>query len=274
MTFVSPAPPRQPRNKLEQAFVVTFGRAGEDNKSFKLTNIESTLAGFAGADYDLQASMAPLAGFRSSPVPGLVRTRPTLSDLPSSARRSGVPLTHSRWRWRGSSTSCTSLAPPEARRPQLSPQDALTTLTDKRSSEHEIDGQKYYDVEIVSPDIRYLMTFTVNLGKVYAFLVKSPTKVRLCSGTMAARMGAAVCIAMGDLDASLNLVQTAVPPSAQTTAAVGESRAVPASHPLLFQDCVEQRRAMGVAEPTVEPCTLRCLPTGTREIRECEDSEN
>ncbi|KAL6772378.1 hypothetical protein ACKKBG_A29985 [Auxenochlorella protothecoides x Auxenochlorella symbiontica] len=98
-----------PRNKLEQAFVVTFGRAGEDNKSFKLTNIESTLAGFAGADYDLQ--------------------------------------------------------------------DALTMLTEKRDSEHEIDGQKYYDVEIVSPDIRYLMTFTVNMGKVYAFLVKSPTKL-------------------------------------------------------------------------------------------------
>lgn len=51
-------------------------------------------------------------------------------------------------------------------------------LTEKRDSEHEIDGQKYYDVEIVSPDIRYLMTFTVNMGKVYAFLVKSPTKAR------------------------------------------------------------------------------------------------
>ncbi|RMZ53744.1 hypothetical protein APUTEX25_003883 [Auxenochlorella protothecoides] len=49
--------------------------------------------------------------------------------------------------------------------------DALTMLTEKRDSEHEIDGQKYYDVEIVSPDIRYLMTFTVNMGKVYAFLL-------------------------------------------------------------------------------------------------------
>ncbi len=35
--------------------MVTFGRAGEDNKKFKLGDVEQTLAGFAGADYDLQA---------------------------------------------------------------------------------------------------------------------------------------------------------------------------------------------------------------------------
>ena len=45
--------PAQPRNKAQQIFVITFGRAGEDNKSFRLTNIESTIAGFAGADYDM-----------------------------------------------------------------------------------------------------------------------------------------------------------------------------------------------------------------------------
>lgn len=43
----------QPRNKGQQITVITFGRAGEDNKSFKLTNIDSTIAGFAGADYDM-----------------------------------------------------------------------------------------------------------------------------------------------------------------------------------------------------------------------------
>ena len=36
------------------AFVVTFGRAGEDKKFNKLGDVESTLQGFAGADYDLQ----------------------------------------------------------------------------------------------------------------------------------------------------------------------------------------------------------------------------
>jgi hypothetical protein len=36
------------------AFVVTFSRAGEDNKTFKLNNVETTFQGFAGADYDLQ----------------------------------------------------------------------------------------------------------------------------------------------------------------------------------------------------------------------------
>ena len=39
-----------------QAFVVTFGRAGEDDKNFKLGEIESTLQGFSGADYDLNVS--------------------------------------------------------------------------------------------------------------------------------------------------------------------------------------------------------------------------
>lgn len=42
-----------PKNKLQQAFVITLGRAGEDNRSFRLTDIDSTLAGFAGADYDM-----------------------------------------------------------------------------------------------------------------------------------------------------------------------------------------------------------------------------
>ena len=40
---------------VETAFTVTFGRAGEDNKRFKLGDVDTTLQGFAGADYDLQA---------------------------------------------------------------------------------------------------------------------------------------------------------------------------------------------------------------------------
>ena len=40
------------------AFVVTFGRAGEDKKFSKLGDVEATLQGFAGADYDLQVSTA------------------------------------------------------------------------------------------------------------------------------------------------------------------------------------------------------------------------
>ena len=42
---------------VETAFTVTFGRSGEDNKKFKLGNVESTLQGFAGADYQLQVNM-------------------------------------------------------------------------------------------------------------------------------------------------------------------------------------------------------------------------
>ena len=48
--------------------------------------------------------------------------------------------------------------------------------TDKVSSEHEIDGQLYYDIQIDSPDLTYLIAVTVNMGKVYALFVKSPTR--------------------------------------------------------------------------------------------------
>lgn len=48
---------RNPKVKLETAFTVTFGRAGEDNKRFKLGSVEQTLAGFAGADYQLQDAL-------------------------------------------------------------------------------------------------------------------------------------------------------------------------------------------------------------------------
>ncbi|KIZ00295.1 Thylakoid lumenal protein [Monoraphidium neglectum] len=44
-----------PKGKDQRAFVITLGRAGEDNKSFRLTDLDSTFAGFAGADYYLQA---------------------------------------------------------------------------------------------------------------------------------------------------------------------------------------------------------------------------
>ena len=40
-----------------QAYVITFGRAGEDNKAFKLGDVDRTLEGFAGADYNLQDAL-------------------------------------------------------------------------------------------------------------------------------------------------------------------------------------------------------------------------
>lgn len=43
--------------KTQGAFVVTFGRAGEDKKFSKLGDVEATLQGFAGADYDLQDAL-------------------------------------------------------------------------------------------------------------------------------------------------------------------------------------------------------------------------
>eukprot|EP00878_Enallax_costatus_P000483 GHUV01000575.1.p1 GENE.GHUV01000575.1~~GHUV01000575.1.p1 ORF type:complete len:249 (+),score=50.67 GHUV01000575.1:148-894(+) len=47
-----------PRSKDQRAFVISLARAGEDNKSFRLTDIESTFASFAGADYDLQDAIS------------------------------------------------------------------------------------------------------------------------------------------------------------------------------------------------------------------------
>lgn len=47
-----------PRSKNQRAFVITLARAGEDDKSFKLTDLDSTFASFAGADYDLQDALS------------------------------------------------------------------------------------------------------------------------------------------------------------------------------------------------------------------------
>jgi hypothetical protein len=49
-----------------QAFVVTLGRAGEDNKSFRLTDTETTFQGFVGADYDLQDAVTTSDEIKSS----------------------------------------------------------------------------------------------------------------------------------------------------------------------------------------------------------------
>lgn len=46
-----------PRSKDQRAFVITLTRAGEDDKSFRLTDIDATFASFAGADYDLQDAL-------------------------------------------------------------------------------------------------------------------------------------------------------------------------------------------------------------------------
>eukprot|EP01023_Acetabularia_acetabulum_P018409 TRINITY_DN1929_c0_g1_i1.p2 TRINITY_DN1929_c0_g1~~TRINITY_DN1929_c0_g1_i1.p2 ORF type:complete len:248 (+),score=47.70 TRINITY_DN1929_c0_g1_i1:50-793(+) len=97
-----------PRNKNQIAFVISLGRAGEDDKTFQLKDVESTFAGFAGADYDIQ--------------------------------------------------------------------DAVSYATNKTTTERMLEGQKYIDYDIDSPDVRYLATITVKSGKVYAFFLKCPTK--------------------------------------------------------------------------------------------------
>lgn len=39
-----------------KVFVIALGRAGEDAKAFKITDVEGTFESFAGADYDIQVT--------------------------------------------------------------------------------------------------------------------------------------------------------------------------------------------------------------------------
>lgn len=65
----------------QRAFVITLTRAGEDDKSFRLTDIDSTFASFAGADYDLQVggaegevSQLPMAALQTRRMAALLHT--------------------------------------------------------------------------------------------------------------------------------------------------------------------------------------------------------
>lgn len=46
-----------PRNRNMSAFAIVLSRAGEDDKSYKVTDVEGTFQGFAGADYDIQDAL-------------------------------------------------------------------------------------------------------------------------------------------------------------------------------------------------------------------------
>lgn len=52
----------------------------------------------------------------------------------------------------------------------------MSIETNRVNNEREIDGEKYYDVEIESPDVSYFITVTVKYGKVFALFVKTPTR--------------------------------------------------------------------------------------------------
>eukprot|EP00887_Chlorella_sp_A99_P003149 scaffold9.g3149.t1 len=143
-----------PRNKQQQVFVITFGRAGEDNKSFRLTDIDSTIAGFAGADYDMQARVA-----------GDVQAARWRALRGGAGGRAAGALQR-RLLFCGDSLEFgTGIRP--------SPQDALSE-GEQRTSQREVNGQTFFNIQIDSPD--YLSTVTVMQGKVYACFVKSPTR--------------------------------------------------------------------------------------------------
>ena len=86
---LKPAPPRpqvekgtqgidcrvfNPAARGQQVTVITLGRAGEDNKSFRLNDIDSTISGFAIADYGIQdAVQSGTQTTRTREVAGQVR---------------------------------------------------------------------------------------------------------------------------------------------------------------------------------------------------------
>ncbi len=55
-------------------------------------------------------------------------------------------------------------------------QDALSTATNTIRGTREIDGETYFDIQLDSPDVQYLCSVTVKMGKVFALFVKCPTK--------------------------------------------------------------------------------------------------
>ncbi|CAD7702996.1 unnamed protein product [Ostreobium quekettii] len=97
-----------PRNKSSVMFVIALGRAGEDDKSFKLTDVETTFQGFVGADYELQ--------------------------------------------------------------------DAVQSASSIARTSREVGGEPFYDYDIDSPNVHVLSTVTVRGGKIFAFIIKVPTR--------------------------------------------------------------------------------------------------
>eukprot|EP00798_Chlamydomonas_sp_ICE-L_P017383 gene17383-23686_t len=66
--------------KSQSAFVVTLGRAGEDGKNFVLRDLESTFAGFAGADYNLQGCARPDYNWQDSLIEAIDITTSNFTD--------------------------------------------------------------------------------------------------------------------------------------------------------------------------------------------------
>ena len=63
------------------------------------------------------------------------------------------------------------------RRADYDLQDAIALETSRTNGQREFNGEPYYDIQIDSPDVTYLITVTVNYGKVFALFVKSPTRL-------------------------------------------------------------------------------------------------
>jgi hypothetical protein len=153
--------------KEYRAFVITLGRAGEDNKSFRLTDDrESAFASFAGADYDLQVR----PGQRRSGGEGRG------GGGEGSAKTRSAP---------GKKTNAENPLPPKKTQPKPHPtsttkqkQDSLSNATNVKVTERtdEATGVSFYDYDIDSPDYRYLSSIAVKGGKVFALFVRSPAR--------------------------------------------------------------------------------------------------
>lgn len=122
---------------------MTFGRAGEDKKFSKLGDVEATLQGFAGADYDLQVSTAQrMLSANGSKLASSVSSA-SLKDRTAQQQHATTACDSSYLHnWVRSRQECGQHTAYGAL------QDALVGATDKKNGQHEKDGELFYDYEV------------------------------------------------------------------------------------------------------------------------------
>jgi len=165
-TPIQPTHPNPPPD--QRAFVITLARAGEDNAGFKLTDIESTFAGFAGADYALQDALTDASNIaRSESEKNGVQF--FQYDIDSPVRGGWDWVDGVGWMgligWVGLGGCATALASG-----RVSVNFALSHTCVPQAHHHmpqPTNQQQEY---------RYLSSIAVKGGKVFALFVRSPTR--------------------------------------------------------------------------------------------------
>ena len=156
----------------QTAYLVTFGRAGEDNKSFKLGDVDQTLAGDCAEPlHGMPARWSPdVAIFRSrhrAPAKAhgaqcvflrLPHACCSTSGSPFREDSQHPPLSAACHLRRRGHATCDCLRATDLCRiaagfagADYDLQDALVESTDKKTTTRDADGQQFYDYELYGP---------------------------------------------------------------------------------------------------------------------------